>query len=140
LNDWDSSQSWLRSIWVFLNLLSNAPGLESFRIGAQNPEGRLIKEYDRAIFARHGWTQRLPFKLGKIGIFAGLGVAVDAGLGTMGLATAAVTALSAGSDLAVGATDEFVLSKILRGWKPNQFIEGPARQFLQSDPPSKRSP
>lgn len=103
-------------------------------LGAQPPEGHLIKEYDRAIFARHGWTQRLPFKLGKIGIFAGLGVAVDVGLGTMGLATAAVPALSAGSNIMVGATDEFVLSKILGGWKPNQFIEGPARRFLQSDP------
>src|SRR5262245_16393375 len=55
---------------------------------------------------------------------------VDAVLGTMGLATLATSALSAGSDVIASASDEFVLSKWLQGWKPNQFVEGPAKQFL----------
>src|SRR5262249_26070695 len=55
---------------------------------------------------------------------------VDAVLGTMGLATMATSALSAGSDVIASASDEFVLSKWLQGWKPNQFVEGPAKQFL----------
>ena len=99
-------------------------------LAAQEPDGRLIKEYDRAVFTRHGWTQRLPFKVGKIAAFAGLGALVDIGLGTMGIASLAATVFSAGTDIAVDASDEFLLSKIRGGWKPNQFIEGPAKTFL----------
>jgi hypothetical protein len=78
----------------------------------------------------------LPFRVGKIFVFAGIGAGVDAALGTMGLATLATSALSAGSDVIAGASDEFVLSKWLRGWKPNQFVEGPAKEFL-NDPDKK---
>ena len=97
----------------------------------QKPDGHLIQEYDRAVFGRHGWIERLPFKLGKIATFAGIGGLLDLGLGTMGLASLAAAGVSAASDVAVGATDEFVLSKLLDGWKPNQFIEGPAADFLK---------
>jgi hypothetical protein len=31
---------------------------------------------------------------------------------------------------ALSAGDAFLLDKILKGWKPNQFIEGPLKQFL----------
>lgn len=97
---------------------------------SQPSDGTLIKEYDRAVFAKAGWTQRLPFKMGKIGIFAGLGAAIDLGVGTMGLATLVASSLSAASDVAVGVGDEFLLSKLGKGWKPNQFIEGSGREFL----------
>lgn len=99
-------------------------------LGAQDASGHLIKEYDKAVFKNHGWTQKLPFKLGKITAFAGLGALVDLGLGTMGMASVAAATLSAGSDVAVSSADEFLLSKILKGWKPNQFIDGPAKHFL----------
>src|SRR5262245_3427330 len=99
-------------------------------LSLQSPDARLIKEYDRAVFSKTGWAQRLPFRVGKIFVFAGIGVGVDAVLGTMGLATLATSALSAGSDVIASASDEFVLSKWLQGWKPNQFVEGPAKQFL----------
>jgi hypothetical protein len=35
----------------------------------------------------------------------------------------AATALSAG--------DAFLLDKLLKGWKPSHFIEGPLKQFLR---------
>jgi len=101
-------------------------------LAAQPPEGFLLKEYDRAVFSRQGWTQKLPFKLGKIVTFAGLGAMVDLSVGTMGLASLATAGLSAASDVATGAADEFMLPKLLKGWKPNQFIEGPAKKFVRS--------
>lgn len=99
-------------------------------LAAQEPNGFLLKEYDKVVFSRYGWTQKLPFRSGKLVAFTGLGMAIDVGLGTMGLATLAATALSGASNLAVGATDEFMIPRLLKGWKPNQFIEGPARAFL----------
>jgi len=83
-------------------------------LSLQSPDARLIKEYDRAVFSKTGWAQRLPFRVGKIFVFAGIGVGVDAVLGTMGLATLATSALSAGSDVIASASDEFVLSKWLQ--------------------------
>jgi hypothetical protein len=100
-------------------------------LASQPNDGLLIKEYDRAVFQKSGWTQRLPFKLGKICTFAGLGVVIDAALGSAGLATLVATSLSAGSDIVVGASDEFLLSKLGKGWKPNQFVEGPAKKFFE---------
>jgi hypothetical protein len=100
-------------------------------LASQPNDALLIKEYDRAIFQKSGWTQRLPFKLGKICTFAGLGVVVDVAIGSAGLATLVATGLSAGSDMVVGASDEFLLSKLGKGWKPNQFVEGPAKKFFE---------
>lgn len=102
-------------------------------LAAQSPESYLLKEYDRAVFTRHRWTQRLPFKVTKIVGFAGLGAIVDLTAGTMGLASLATAGLSAASDVAVSTADEFVLPKLLKGWKPNQFIEGPAKEFFNKD-------
>jgi hypothetical protein len=101
-------------------------------LNSQEPAGHLIKEYDQAVFARSGWAERLKFRVGKIFVFAGIGAAVDLALGTMGLATLATSALSASSNVAFGATDEFVISRLLKGWKPSQFIEGPAKEFLSA--------
>ena len=89
-------------------------------LAKQDPDAALIREYDRAVFGKTGWTQRLPFRVGKLFAFGVLGIGVDAALGTMGLA-----------GLAASVTDEFVLSKLLKGWKPSQFVEGPAKEFLK---------
>jgi hypothetical protein len=50
----------------------------------------------------------------------------------MGLASITAASLSAESDVATTLTDEFLITKMLSGWKPNQFVEGPAKQFLAS--------
>ena len=102
-------------------------------LSQKETDGILIKEYDRSVFGKHSWIDRLPFKLGKILVFAGIGASIDASLGSMGIATATSIAIGAGSDVALGTSDEFVLSKMARGWQPDQFIEGPARRFLTSD-------
>ena len=99
-------------------------------LAQQDPDASLVKEYDRAIFNEIGWTRRLPVRVGKLLVFAGLGATVDAVLGSMGLASAAAMGLSAATDVLSGTCDEFILSKLRKGWKPNQFVEGPAMEFL----------
>lgn len=42
------------------------------------------------------------------------------GLGTLG-------------GVALSALDSFVLDRMLKGWKPNQFVEGPLRRFLDGE-------
>jgi len=117
-----------------LTLLEH-PDTQKFKawIAQQRPDANFVKEFERAVVAKIGWTQKLPFRFGKIATFAGIGALIDVGIGTMGLASLAASGLSALTDAAVGTSDEFLLSKLLKGWKPNQFIDGPAKQFVSSD-------
>jgi hypothetical protein len=99
---------------------------------SQSDSQMLIKEYHRTLFEKTGWMQRLPTKLVKLVVFAGLGAVIDANIGSMGLATVAATGLGMASNILVGASDEFLLSRIGNGWKPTQFVETPAHDFLLS--------
>jgi hypothetical protein len=68
------------------------------------------------------WADKLPPKTLRWLLITGAGIALGAAAGPFA-GTAAATALSAG--------DFFLLDKLLKGWKPNQFIEGPLKQFLR---------
>ncbi len=109
-------------------------------LAGQEPDASLIKEYDRAVFEKIGWTQRLPFRVGKLFVFGGVGIGIDVALGGMGIASAAAMGLSATADALVGASDEFVLPKLDKGWKPNQFVDGPAMEFLIEGSASDNTP
>ncbi len=101
-------------------------------MASQAEDANLIKEYNKAIVSPAGWTQSSQFKTGKIFVFAGIGTAIDLSVGGAGLGSMAGAALSAAADVVLGSGDEFVLNKILRGWKPNQFIEKTAKEFITS--------
>jgi hypothetical protein len=45
--------------------------------------------------------------------------------------TAAGLPLSTLASVGLGAADPFILDKLTKGWKPNQFIEGPLKEFLR---------
>jgi hypothetical protein len=100
-------------------------------LAAQPQDATLMKEYHRAFFEKTGWIHSMPTKAVKLAVFAGLGALVDVGIGSMGLATAVSTGLGIASDVLVGASDEFLLSRIKGGWRPTQFVEGPANEFLK---------
>jgi hypothetical protein len=68
------------------------------------------------------WADKLPPKTLRWLLITGAGIALGAAAGPVA-GTAAATALSAG--------DFFLLDKLLKGWKPNQFIEGSLKQFLR---------
>jgi hypothetical protein len=97
---------------------------------SQSDEKMLIKEFHRTLFAKTGWMQALPTKVVKLVVSAALGAFIDAKIGSMGLAAATTTALGMTSNITMGASDEFLLSRMGDGWKPTQFVEKPARKFL----------
>lgn len=79
----------------------------------QPPDADLLRAYYQET-VKESWVEKLPAKGTRWGIFTGLGLGLDA-MGAGGLGTAASTALS--------AVDAFVLDKLIRGWKPHQFVE-----------------
>jgi hypothetical protein len=80
----------------------------------------LRKSYCQDI-AHLDWADKLPPKSLRWLLVTAAGITLGATASPVAGAIAAA-ALSAG--------DAFLLDKILKGWKPNQFIEGPLKQFL----------
>lgn len=83
----------------------------------------LMKEYYRTVFSNNNWLEKLPAKTIRWVLFTGAGLGVDA-LGAGGLGTL--------SGVALGVLDTFILDKIIKGWKPNQFINNDVRPFIQT--------
>jgi hypothetical protein len=86
----------------------------------QSPDIDLIKNYHKEVTAET-WIDKLPATTARWSLFTGAGVVIDA-LGAGGIGTATAVALS--------ALDKFLLDRIVKGWKPHHFVEGPLKQFL----------
>jgi hypothetical protein len=84
----------------------------------------LVKEYFREATAS-SWVDKLPVKSVRWAIFASAGLGLDA-LGAGGLGTAGATLLS--------IADTFFVDKILKGWKPNHFVERSLELFVRPKP------
>lgn len=86
----------------------------------KDPDIDLVKQYFREVTAET-WVDRLPSKIVRWLLFTGIGLGVDAlgggGIGTLG-------------GVSVSALDGFLIDKILKGWKPNQFIEKSLKDFI----------
>lgn len=108
-----------RSFDEFLDLLEHAAQFKEW-ISGQEPEQSLIKDYYSEVTAGT-WAERLPGKTLRWSFFTGAGLLVDLLVPT-GLGTA--------TGVAIGAGDAFLLDKVIKGWKPNQFIEGPLQEFV----------
>jgi hypothetical protein len=89
----------------------------------QPPDANLIKAYHREVTA-DSWADRLPIKAARWSIFTGAGLGLD---GLVGPA----------AGIALGAFDSFILDKIIGGWKPNHFIEGPLKDLVSRAPKSQ---
>lgn len=90
----------LRKARTFRAWLKNAP-----------PNAELAQHYYSSL--RSGsWIERLPAKTLRWAVFTGLG-ALAGPLGALG-----------GS-----VVDSFLLDRIVKGWKPSQFVDGPLRAF-----------
>lgn len=90
-------------------------------IGALDGDTSLIKEYHRQV-TEDSWVDKLPTKTVRFALFTCAGLALDAAT-TGGIATAAGVAL--------GAVDTFYLDNLIKGWKPNQFVNGPYETFVR---------
>lgn len=106
----------------FVDLLELLKRSREFRhwLHKQPADENLVRAYFREATAS-SWVDRLPPKTARWAVFTGLGVAIDV-LGTGGLATV--------GGIALGAADTFLLDRLLRGWKPNQFIDKDLKEFI----------
>lgn len=84
----------------------------------------LSKEYCREV-SRVGWADKLPLKAFRMLLFNAAGLAVS----TL-TSTSPVAGVAAGLGLSVA--DNFLLDKLLMGWRPNQFVNGPLREFIKT--------
>jgi hypothetical protein len=105
------------------DLLPILPKAQRFKAWLQTESAQqdVVKAYLREALERT-WVDALPAKSLRWFVFTGAGVALDT-LGAGGLGTAAGVTL--------GAFDTFVLDKLLKGWKPNQFVDDYLRTFVR---------
>ncbi len=80
----------------------------------------VMSDYAKEV-SRLDWADKLPAKSSRCLIMCALGVATGA------LNPVAGAALATG----LNAADYFLLDKLVKGWKPNQFVEGPLKKFLK---------
>lgn len=88
---------------------------EKFRIWLNGlpPQADIIKEYHKAV-TKDTILDKLPSRVSRFSIFTGGGVVLDL-LGTGGLATL--------TGLGLSAFDSFVLDGLVKGWRPNTFVD-----------------
>jgi hypothetical protein len=84
-----------------------------------NPDAELLDEYYKSVTSET-WINTLPGKALRFFIAASVAAALEATYPS-GLGVAAGIGLEAG--------DHLLLDKLLRGWRPNQFVEGPLQRF-----------
>lgn len=109
-----------RSFADFLKLLHRADRFKAW-LRNRNPDGLLLEESYRAATSE-SWIDRLPTKSVRFVFTALGGAAADLLLPTGGLGTAVGAGL--------GAIDSLLLDRLLKGWKPNQFVEGELHEFI----------
>jgi hypothetical protein len=102
-----------------LKLLEQAEKFKEW-LKDQKPDVDLCKAYYEAV-TKKTWIDRLPSKTLRWMLFTGAGIGIDA-LGAGGVGTTIGIALS--------AADQFLLDRLIKGWKPNQFIEDELRGFV----------
>ena len=111
-----------RTFADFLKLLDKADRFKKW-IQKTNPDAGLLQEYHKAVTAQT-WADKLGPKSARFAVATGIGVIAEA---------IAPTGLGVPIGVGAGATDTFLLDRILRGWRPNQFIAGPYRKFVMPD-------
>lgn len=89
---------------------------------AEHPDtSDLNKEYLKAV-CDVGWAEKLPPKVLRFLLFTSVA-------GALSLVTSPAGGLMAGA--ALNTLDYFLVDRLVKGWKPNQFVEGPLKTFVQ---------
>ena len=108
-----------RTFDEFIMILEKAQKFKKW-LGARNPDAELLREYYKAATAE-SWVDRLPSKSLRFVLTTLAGVGADMVFPTGGVGT--------GVGVGLGAIDAILLDRVLKGWRPNQFIEGELRKF-----------
>jgi hypothetical protein len=111
-----------QSFAKFLDLLEKSDKFKKFPKEAHPSEGLAKEFYNSATGGT--WAEALPTKTVRIAFFTGAGALTEL-LAPTGLGLAAGVALS--------TADSFLVDRILKGWRPNQFVERYLRPFVGSD-------
>jgi hypothetical protein len=108
----------------FTDIVKLVDGAKPFKEWRRKQEdaGDLRKAYLRDV-SHVDWADNIPPKAVRWLLMTGAGLILGA------VATPLVGGVGTA---ALAAADYFVLDKFLKGWKPNQFIEKPLKQFLTS--------
>lgn len=104
----------------FIDILDKADKFKNW-LEKVDDDKSIIKEYHDAV-TKETWVDKLPSKAFRWSFFTGAGFALDLAL-TGGMGTAIGLGLSIG--------DAFLLDKLIKGWKPNSFIDGDLKKFIK---------
>ncbi len=100
-----------------LDVLRRGRRFREFVVGLEGPNEELLAAYTEAI-SKDTWIGSVPAKTFRWAIATGLSVALT---GTIGL----------GVGVAYGFADELILDRLIGGWRPNQFVNGSLKRFIE---------
>jgi hypothetical protein len=103
----------------FVRLLDKADRFREW-LHARPIDSSLLTEFYKAAVEKT-FAEKLSTRATRWGVFTGLGLAADA-FGAAGVGSAAGASL--------GALDTFIIEKLVKGWKPHQFIEGSLKPLI----------
>lgn len=103
----------------FIKILNKAEKFKSW-LESMTDDKSIIKEYHEAV-TKETWIDKLPSKVLRWSFFTGTGLALDLAL-TGGIGTTIGLGVSLG--------DAFLLDKVVKGWKPNVFVENTLKKFI----------
>jgi len=112
------------SFYSVVKLLDSA---DKFRhwLQQQPPTADLVRAYYQET-VKDSWIEKLPCKSIRWGVFTGIGLVVDAFVG-------------GAAGVAVSAIDSFLVDKLIKGWKPHQFVEGELKPLFYATEGEKRA-
>jgi hypothetical protein len=116
----DAVNSGQKSFADVVRLVEKAERFKSW-LTKQEPSEDLRQSYLRDV-AHIDWAEKMPPKTLRWLVITG------AGLG-LGATTHPIIGAAVGTVLS--AADAFLLDKLIKGWKPSQFIEGSLKPFLE---------
>ena len=102
-----------------LKLVQSAQRFKDW-LAKQPDDADVRQEYLREV-SKVDWADALPAKTFRWLLFTALGSA-------LGFYTTPIQGVLAGA--ALNAVDDFMIDKLVKGWKPDQFVEGPLKGFV----------
>jgi hypothetical protein len=109
-----------RTIPEFLKLLDEAQKFRGWLHGA-NPDSEIVASYIKAATEKT-WADKLPTKTTRWVLATAIGAASEVVL---------PTGIGAFTGAGAGALDALYLDRFIKGWRPNHFIEGPYKEFVE---------
>ena len=90
----------------------------------RQPENTDLRKAYLSEVTKLGWADKLPRKMARWALFTAAGNVLSLLAGPV---------VGTAGSIGLSALDTFVVDKLTQGWRPNQFVEGPLRDFLRPD-------